>query len=340
MYIEKLIYPAYLSNDYSFNVIKIVSNPLFSVESMLGILILAILIFLPLHPKTRYTIFGLAAAIFLLPYLLVSNFVLTIGTIMGERLIYFSSLGFVLALAYLLYLLEVKYKVWPEVPWIILAVIVLLFSVRTVVRNEDWLSNDNLYAVNLKAHPEGFLTQLYWATTYLAENNNAEGEKHLAEAQKIYPNNPKLIIVKGNVAERTGNPALAEKYYKEAIKDYSLSIEAYSDLGHLYFGQQRYKEAADSLLKSISLYPAPSEITYYARTEMALKNPDKGIEVIHKYFGDNPKSIEVITALGYSYFVKGDYKNALIYLEKSKQLGNVNQEIESMMTTAKEMLNQ
>lgn len=339
LYFEKLIYPGYLTNDYSVNVIKLVSNPIYSIESILGIIILIFLILLPLHPRTRSTAFGLGAAIFLLPYLLISNFILTVGTIMGERLIYFSSLGFILILAYLLYLLSQKHKVWPEVPWIILTIIVVLFSARTIIRNEDWINNDRLYTVNLKNHPEGFLTQLYWGTS-LVSKNITEAKKHLALAQKIYPNNPRLLITFGTLAEEERRDAEAEMYYKLAIKNNALAIEAYARLGYLYFIEQKYSESAQNFEKSLNIFPDSYAASYYARAEIQLGTPDKGINLIRKYFGDNPNDVGLISALGYSYYIKRDYKNALIYLNKSKELGNINQEIASMIETSNKMLSQ
>lgn len=337
LYIEKLIYPVYLTNDYAYDVIKIVKNPLTSPETMLGVLLFILMIVLILHPKSRRTPLGLGAAIFLFPYLLVSNFGLTIGTIMGERLIYFSSLGFLLIISFLILKLK-EYKLWPEVPWIIICILLIFYSGRTILRNEDWLNNDKLYAVNLKYHPEGFLTQLYWGTALLGKDAVEEAKKHLAEAEGIYPSNPKLITTLGALAEHEGKDDLAEKYYKTAIQKYNLAIEAYSNLGYLYFHQQKYDLAAENFLKSIELYPAPTSISYYARTQIQLNTPEKGIQVIHKYFGYNPEEIEVVTALGYSYYLKADYKNALTYLTKSVNLGNLNAEIENMIATCKEML--
>lgn len=332
LYIEKLIYPNQLTNDYSYNIIKIVQNPLSSWESLVGIALLAAILLVCFHPKTRSTPLGLGAAIFFLPYLLISNFVLTVGTIMAERLVYFSSLGFALILAYLFTFLQ-SYRVRT----ILFCIILALYGWRTIARNEDWLTNDTLYAVNLKNHPEGFLTQLYWGTTLLNQNKD-EAKKHLALAQKIYPDNPKLITTLGAIAQEEGRSDEAETYYKEAISKYNLAIEAYSRLGYLYFTQGKYEDAADNLLNAIRLYPNPSDVSYYARTQIQLKHPENGIEVIHRYFGYNPEDVEIVSALGYSYYIKEDYKTSLPYLLKAQSLGNINPEIVEMIAIAQSML--
>ncbi len=333
LYIGKLIYPVELTNDYSYNVIPIVKNFLGSWENLLGIVIVVVIFVLLIHPRTRRTPLGLGAALFFFPYFLISNFVLIVGTIMAERLVYFSSFGFMLITAYLLTLLRST-----KVRRILICTILLLYGWRTITRNEEWLSNDALYAVNLKAHPEGFLTQLYWGTALAGRNQIEEAKTHLDKAQKIYPDNPKLITTFGTLAQIEGNEALAEKYYKTAIAKYDLSIEAYSRLGYLYFTQSKYEDAADNLLKAISLYPNPSDVSYYARTQIQLKAPEKGIDVIHTYFGYNPEDIEIVSALGYSYYIKEDYEAALPYLLKAQGLGNVNPEVTEMIAIAQSML--
>ncbi|MBI5621182.1 tetratricopeptide repeat protein [Candidatus Gottesmanbacteria bacterium] len=333
LYIEKLIYPIELSNDYSYNVIPIVKNPFGSWESLLGIGIVIGILVLVIHPKTRSTPLGLGALLFFLPYFLISNFVLMIGTIMAERLVYFSSFGFALIVAYLFTFLQS-----PKLRRVLICVILILYGWRTITRNEEWLSNDALYAVNLKNHPEGFLTQLYWGTALVGKNQIEDAKKHLAQAQDIYPNNPKLITTLGAIAQEEGNTTQAERYYKEAISKYNLAIEAYSRLGYLSFTQQKYEEAADNLLKAIRLYPNPSDVSYYARTQIQLKHPEIGIETIHRYFGYNPEDIEIVSALGYSYYIKEDYQTALPYLLKAQSLGNVNPEVAEMITISQSML--
>lgn len=339
LYVEKLIFPLQLTNDYSFSVIKIVTNPLLSIETTFGILIFICLVTLILHPKTRSTPLGIGSVLFLFPYIVISNLVMTIGTIMAERLVYFSSVGFCLILAFFIHKMRSGHKkVWPEVVWGILIIILIFYGARTIIRNEDWLTNDKLYIGNLKNHPEGFLTQLYWGTALINKGQMDEAKKHLNEAQKIYPDNPRLIIVFGALAELDGNDALAESYYKTALEKYDLAIEAYSKLGFLYFSQERYEEAQEFFLRAIQLYPTAQEATYYARTQIQLEHPEKGIEIIHKYFGDNPQDLEVVTALGYSYYLKEDYNNALKYLKRSKALGNTNPEIDNMMAISEAML--
>jgi len=77
---------------------------------------------------------------FLLTISIVSNLVFPIGTNMGERFAFMPSVGFCLAAAVLL----VRPNNWKTAVGIAVAV-ALLFSVKTVLRNPVWVSNESLF---------------------------------------------------------------------------------------------------------------------------------------------------------------------------------------------------
>src|SRR3989338_1545420 len=105
MYLEMLVWPAHLSADYSYNTILPVKHfwdPAFLAGAGLFILLIWLLFF----KKTRRTGWAFGSLLFLAPYLMISNLIKPVGTIMGERLMYFPSLGFVLLISYCLFKLS------------------------------------------------------------------------------------------------------------------------------------------------------------------------------------------------------------------------------------------
>src|SRR3989344_3741786 len=94
LYAEKLFWPVHLSAEYSYNAIPVVKNMFTSLPSIAGLIVLAGLVVALISKKTRRTGFGFGAAAFFFPYFMISNLIIPVGTIMGERLMYFPSLGF------------------------------------------------------------------------------------------------------------------------------------------------------------------------------------------------------------------------------------------------------
>src|SRR3989338_1865711 len=126
MYVERLVWPIHLSADYSFNTIQTVSNPFVSLESAVGILILILLVVLIVFYKKVNKEISFGAVLFLFPYLIISNLIKPVGTIMGERLMYFPSFGFAVITALIL-TKTLDYKKWGAKTAYGLLVVVLIF---------------------------------------------------------------------------------------------------------------------------------------------------------------------------------------------------------------------
>ncbi|MHC4990543.1 MAG: hypothetical protein ACYTGC_06140, partial [Planctomycetota bacterium] len=111
-YTGLLLYPLGLSADYSGPVIEI-ERSLFRALPLLGLALLTLASAVAVRGLVRAgrseepgqalgRLSAMAALVFVLPYLVVGNLLLTIGTIFAERLIYLPSAGFCLALGLLL----------------------------------------------------------------------------------------------------------------------------------------------------------------------------------------------------------------------------------------------
>ena len=91
MYLQKFFWPVNLCSDYSYNQIPAARN-FFNVETLIGAVFLLLFIIGIFVFRKRSPVLSLASAIFLFSFLPISNLIFPIGTIAGERLMYFSSL--------------------------------------------------------------------------------------------------------------------------------------------------------------------------------------------------------------------------------------------------------
>ena len=118
LYILKLIFPHPLSYDYSFNQIQVVETTnIFSIASLLFYFAISIYAVFILYKSFKHKvsvidyqskIISFGIFFFLITIFLFSNLILIIGTSMGDRLLYFPSLGYCLVIAVLfVYLLRI-----------------------------------------------------------------------------------------------------------------------------------------------------------------------------------------------------------------------------------------
>ena len=332
MYAARLIWPQHLSADYSYNSIHVVSNILRSPEAIVGAVVLAALVWSLVNPKIRGTGYGLAAVLFLAPYIIISNIIVPVGTIMGERLMYFPSLGFVLFVALLFSKFANPHFHKPALA--ALVIILATYGLRTIVRNQDWHDARALFSAAAKESSDSLIIRTALAGVYIREGEWSEAKEQLDAAQAIHKDNSHLQNLLGIVADHDGDASLAEAKFKKSLELNPDAINSYINLGELYIRQNRFEEAAPHFLKVIDFYAKAEYVIRYAYIEISINNPNTAIEVIDKHFGlgtDNPDALSVI---GTAYFVKGDYQQAVYYLKKAQELGNNIPDIADMIRRA------
>lgn len=336
MYFEKLIWPVHLSADYSFNAIKVIRSPFVSLESIAGILIFALLVTIIILYKKVSKELSFSAVLFLFPYMIISNLVKPIGTIMGERLMYFPSLGFTIVVALVLVKIY-DYKKWGvKAAYGLLAVILAFYGARTFIRNKDWHNSRTLFYATVKESPDSLITRTALAGVHIRANEWDLAKEQLKIAESIYEDNSHLQNLLGVVADHDGDYALAEEKYKRSLELNSDAINSNINLAELYLKQGRLEEAGNNFLKVIDFYPTAEYVIRYSYVQIALNRPDKALDMINKYFVTYIDHPEISALTGTAYFVKGDYKLALPYLKMALEHGNKTPEIMRMIKIAEQ----
>ena len=208
-YLVKLIYPNPLVADYSYNQIPIVGFS--SYYAIISVLIyLGATTFAIIKIKSK-SIISFGILFFIITMSLYSNLVIMIGSSFAERFLYFSSLGFVIILAYGIVKLlkkDISYKGFEKLSdffksnYAIIGItifITLLYSFKTIDRNKDWESNFTLYEADVANSPNSAHMRYYYGLSLMKDKSlNAANEQErlnyldksineFKEAAKIYP---------------------------------------------------------------------------------------------------------------------------------------------------------
>jgi len=167
-YLKLLIFPHPLSADYSYNSIPYKDFSDLSVWLSLivhgGLFAAMVILF-----KKR-SLLCFAIAFYLLHLLMVCNIVFDIGATMGERLIYHSSVGFVIALAY--FMVKGFEKIQPAATGraalaALVVVIVVASGFKTIPRSAQWKNDATLFEADLKVVPNSVLVNANVAAAYI-----------------------------------------------------------------------------------------------------------------------------------------------------------------------------
>ncbi len=221
-YLKLLIFPHPLSADYSYNSIpyKDYSNWQVWLSILVHTCIIGATAYFIFFRK-NYKVFAFAFTFYMIHLLLVNNLIFNIGATMGERLIFHSSVGFSIVVAYLLYKGFEKIQPGAQVKTgliAVMAVIVVLCGFKTISRNPDWKNDKTLFFQDINVVPSSVLVNGNVAAAYITmadhETDTVTKYKYLHKAISLLD---KAIAIHPTFVAGYLNQGIA--YYKMGVLD-------------------------------------------------------------------------------------------------------------------------
>lgn len=303
-YLKLLIFPHPLSADYSYNSIPYKSFG--DLQVWLSIIIHLLIVsamFVFVFVKKQYKIFGFAIAFYMFHLLLVNNLVFNIGATMGERLIFHSSVGFAIVLAYLLVkgMDYIKPLATAQMALAgLMGVVIILCGFKTITRNMDWKNDKSLFFQDIKTVPNSVLVNGNVAAAMITmsdlEKNDTIKKKLLHEsigllgrAIDVHPKFVAGFLNRGIAYYKLGQLDSA----KMCLDSVRANYPNYPSLKTLY-----------TLLGDYHMKNGWNNYGQYGKYPEAIKEFELGIEI------DSTNS-ELWYNLGGAYFSNKQYKEAV-----------------------------
>ncbi|MFK8005713.1 MAG: hypothetical protein AB8H03_05050 [Saprospiraceae bacterium] len=279
LYVKLLLVPHPLTHDYYPYHIPIMTwgniSTIFSFLLYAGMGIFAVV---GLRKKSipAYGIF-----FFLIPLFAVSNLVVSVGTFMNDRFVFFSSVGFCIILGYLIS----RKLPSPVINLGLLGILVLGYFAKTITRVPDW---ENGYTLNVSAiqnSPNSARANLYMSTAlfkkYVQRETDREKKKVVLQEVKSYVDRSLEIYPN----------------YSSAIK---MQVKVATDLYRLESNIERLLETFESVIK--------------------VQKTNESVDIYLNHFKSNNSWTRELTTfsykMGYEYFLKqlGDRTTAAKYI--------------------------
>ncbi|MFK7932608.1 MAG: tetratricopeptide repeat protein, partial [Saprospiraceae bacterium] len=243
-----------------------------------------------------------------------SNIVFPIGTTMSERFAFMPSIGFSWVIAVLMYR-------WGEMRngkekqlgikklslrLMVIGVIALLFSIKTISRNTVWKDNYTLFSTDIntslnsaKLRNAAAGETIAKATTLKNASQQQQmyltAEQHLQEAIKIHPNYKNAYLQLGNVSNYLNRYEASVQYYNQALQIDPNYQDAINNLGITYRDAGRY----------------------YGEEQQDLANSLKYLTLAYQY---RPQEYETVRLLGIAYAMSGNTPKAIEFFQKAVDL--------------------
>ncbi|MCB0803316.1 MAG: hypothetical protein KDB74_09465 [Flavobacteriales bacterium] len=335
-YLQLLVFPHPLTYDYYPKHIPIVnwSNSLV----ILTILTYIFLAFVAIKGFLKKNLFSYSIFFFVITLSIASNLIFPIGAFMNERFVFVSSVGFSLVLAYGIYFglpkLFKSQKASTQAIYLVLAVIGILYSTKTITRNLVWKNNYTLSTHDANISVNGAKSNVMAGGVILEEKvplAKSPAEKaelleqsifYLNRAITVYPEYIDALILMGNAQwEKTKSAKNVMPYYYSilqinpyhgnTLKNSAIVLEQEKDIDYRI-------QAYQTLLKYNS-----NEMVFYlnlGRTYGQYKNDlQKAMQYIETAERIAPNNYDVLRNLGIVYGLSQQFSKSIVVLEKAIQ---------------------
>jgi Tfp pilus assembly protein PilF len=284
-YLMVLLVPWRLLSDYSLRSFPLVSGA----GIILSVLIAAMFagaLLLAYRKRREHPSYIYGLALFIFPYFLISNIILPIGTIMGERLMYFPSAGIMLIGAAGIDSLWDRSR---NTALALLTVILVFYAGQTILRNRDWYDDRTLTARDFQKAPE----------------------------------NIKFLANLALDAKQNGNPVQAEQLYRKALAIFPDFAEGYSGMARLAYERGEVASASESYRKAADLAPNDFVMQFNYASVLIKQNLFDAAETrLRTAISHTPGAAMLYRSMGNLRMSQNRFQEAIDYFEQALRLGD------------------
>jgi hypothetical protein len=295
-YLYTMIFPVHLVSDQGYPQIKPINFS--DLRAWGGLLSYAALfIWAALNLKKKHFL-SYCIFVFLFAFAPFSNIFLQIGTSYGERLLYLPSLGYVLALAWIIckvFKIDDPRQIWNpngkgSLVWGVAGALLAVYGIRTLIRIPAWQNSESLYSADIAQSP-----------------NSAKLNYHYGLEKVRLGMDEKGSVVTDSTWVNKGIDT-----YSKAIQLYPKYHDAYGSRGLAYFRMKKYDQAFEDYQKSLEYRPNDSKtlsnvgFIYFMRNQF-----DKAEEVYKKSIQFDPRFVDARRNLGAIYAMKKEFPAAI-----------------------------
>jgi len=258
---------------------------------------------------------------FFITMLPVSNIV-PLKALLAERFLYLPSIGFCMILAAALGRIRYdKIKFTGAIAVILAVSVAAIYSVRTIIRNEDWVSPAAISRSIIKVSPLNSWAYASLASALIGAGRYVEAMVPLKKAMALSKNYATPRNSMGYCYLKLGKYEDAMMMFREADRLDPKNLDTISSLGVAYANLNRNADAIKQFKEAISI--DPTFISAYLNLGAAYeqgRGDEKALEVYKDIprHTNSPQDIGIsYIRLGDMYLRLGDKANALVYYQKT-----------------------
>ncbi|MBU1000779.1 tetratricopeptide repeat protein [Patescibacteria group bacterium] len=203
--------------------------------------------------------------------------------LVAERYLYIPIIG-ILAIVGLGFDKLISSAKLRQTGYILFAITIILFSLRTVVRNTDWKNQDNLWIATGKTSPSSPNTHNNLGDVYGRQGDKLAALQEFQKAIELKPDYGDAYHNLANTYGELGQLDKALENYQNALKFNPNLWQSYQNTAAVYFEQKKYDLALLNFQKAVQMNPG----------NLPLQN---AIGIVYLSMGDKDKARDIFQQL-------------------------------------------
>lgn len=213
------------------------------------ILFLGLILFC--YRKNRFLFFWLC---FFMVFLSLTLTPLGITWIVAERYVYLGALGIFIPVVWV-FAKVIEHRRFKTAAIAVFIIIVIGFSIRTIVRNVDWYNEDNLWLAAARTSPSSSQNHNNLGDYYGRHGDLENSVRHFQRAIELKPNYADAHHNLGNAYRNLGRLDEAVSQYEKALSINSNIWQSYQNIAAIHYQQGEFDKAKVYIEKGILVEP-------------------------------------------------------------------------------------
>jgi len=338
-YLKFLFYPYPLRYYYGYNQVEMQGflNPW-----VLGSLIVHFSLFIyALLTFRKKSIYSYSILFYLISVSIFTNLLKPVMGIIGERFVFTASLGFCIALVFLIFKIACVKPVAALIKTSklftivsILILVTIIYSAVTIKRNPDWKTHMSLYVHDIKflensVKANELLAFKIMETVYADFNSGKDVSKHLKDIKtaencylkslQLYFENEKTWLNLGSLYSNFyGDYKQAIFSYSQILKFNDESAKAYMNIGKCYDMMKEFDKAEQFYIKALKFDPENTDaISQLSKIFNNKGKTEEAINLNYKLMKIIPDSELPYINIANFLYLSGDTVQAMQFAEKA-----------------------
>jgi tetratricopeptide (TPR) repeat protein len=326
-YLQLLLLPWHLCWDYSYNIIPMIESV--GDLRMLGIGIWSSLLFSLVSyclgrgasaSKGQASGVMIALALIVCPYIPASNLLFTVGTVIGERLLYISTVGWAVLFLYLLKLIKFPIQLLLGLS------IVGFYFYSAQVRTLQWKSRVTLYGEDARNFPRSAKTLHQYGTVVHRAGHLELAKSLYLQSLSVFDDNALTDYCIAQIDVESGRFQEAYIRFHKINDGHGIGFGLFNrfllavDFGYCCIALGKYSEGIVYLQEGLQLnLDVPHGLNALGYGLWKLNDLDGALNAFLTGIRYDPKNIWLLRNAAAIYLLKGDIQNTVDYVNQAIQ---------------------